>query len=289
MTTKLQAFHFEQDDTLNKVRVHNDQQGKVWFVAMDVCAALDISNPSQAISRLDDDERDNLISNDVVGRKKELGIINESGLYSLILTSRKESAKKFKKWITAEVLPSIRKTGSYQLPDLPTPAKVMELQKYSHSLIKRIAESAIPAVQQMLHDDLTQIRTYLGLSTPALQTIAQGNVNASTAEVLQQFFASITTLTTLGAQLNHSHNNSLLAINLPQYAQQCQQHKLPCPAKRILTTALKQSPRLVAAGATVNSRLSGTSTKCWVFTNSMALEQDQFSAETENAEPEQAA
>ncbi|WP_445634584.1 Bro-N domain-containing protein [Nostoc sp. DSM 114161] len=103
-----------------------------WWVAADVCAAVDVKNPSQAIERLDDDER--AMFN--IGRQGEAWCINESGLYSLILTSRKAQAKRFKKWVTSEVLPSIRKTGKYELPQAeqsptlpptPTPQEISDL------------------------------------------------------------------------------------------------------------------------------------------------------------------
>lgn len=83
-----------------------------WFVAADVCHALAIRNNRDAIARLDDDER-GVATTDTPSGQQDMGIINESGLYSLILTSRKAEAKVFKKWITAEVLPAIRKHGSY--------------------------------------------------------------------------------------------------------------------------------------------------------------------------------
>ncbi|PHJ69118.1 hypothetical protein VF14_02980 [Nostoc linckia z18] len=86
-----------------------------WWVAADVCAVLDIRNSRDAIARLDEDEKG--VGNiDTPGGSQEMTIINESGLYSLILTSRKPQAKRFKKWMTSEVLPSIRKTGKYKLP-----------------------------------------------------------------------------------------------------------------------------------------------------------------------------
>lgn len=93
-----------------------EREGEPWFVANDVCRVLDLRNPRQVISRLDDDERDDVHITDVIGREQGTSIINESGLYSLILTSRKPEAKKFKKWVTSEVLPAIRKTGSYGMP-----------------------------------------------------------------------------------------------------------------------------------------------------------------------------
>ena len=84
----------------------------IWFVAKDVCNCLEVGNPSQALSRLDEDEK-GIILTDTLGGKQELSTVNESGLYSLVLSSRKPEAKKFKKWVTSEVLPSIRKNGGY--------------------------------------------------------------------------------------------------------------------------------------------------------------------------------
>ncbi len=89
--------------------VNNDEY---WWFAGDVCKVLEISNPSQAVSRLDDYEKAIYTVYTLGGQQKAL-FVNESGLYSLIFTSRKKEAKEFKKWVTTEVLPSIRKTGSY--------------------------------------------------------------------------------------------------------------------------------------------------------------------------------
>lgn len=102
-----------EDPQHEKFRVI-DRDGNPWFVLKEVCTKLGIANPSDAASRLDDDEKSALGITDPHGRTQKTIIINESGLYSLILRSRKPEAKAFKKWITSEVLPSIRKTGSYQ-------------------------------------------------------------------------------------------------------------------------------------------------------------------------------
>jgi anti-repressor protein len=96
------------------IRVIVDDNGEPWFVAADVCAVLDIVRPTTAVARLDDDEK-GVHSMDTPGGKQDVIIINESGLYSLTLTSRKAQAKPFKKWLTGEVIPSIRKTGSYSV------------------------------------------------------------------------------------------------------------------------------------------------------------------------------
>lgn len=85
------------------------RDGEPWFVAADVCGALDVQNVTQAVARLDSDER--AMFN--IHPQGNTNIINESGLYSLILGSRKPEAKRFKKWVTSEVLPAIRRTGAY--------------------------------------------------------------------------------------------------------------------------------------------------------------------------------
>ena len=95
-------------------------KGEPWWVAADVCAVLEISDARQALERLDADER-GLYSIPTPGGVQSLRCVNESGLYSLILGSRKPEAKKFKKWITSEVLPQIRQTGGYRTPRTGTP------------------------------------------------------------------------------------------------------------------------------------------------------------------------
>ena len=104
-------FHFENLD----IRTLTKEDGSIWFVGVDVCKAIDIQNSSQAFSRLEEDEVYNLYLTDSLGRNQNTTIISESGLYSLILTSNKPEAKQFKRWITGEVIPSIRKTGSYSI------------------------------------------------------------------------------------------------------------------------------------------------------------------------------
>ena len=90
------------------------RDGIAWFAATDVCSALGYQNTSKAVNdHLDDDER----YNEPLERGGTLLIINESGLYALVLRSRKPEARKFSRWVTSEVLPSIRKTGSYTQPE----------------------------------------------------------------------------------------------------------------------------------------------------------------------------
>lgn len=103
------SFDFEGFD----VRVIVDENNNPWFVLSDVCKVLEVGNPSDAARRLDDDE---VTLDTIEGSHRPTNIVNESGLYSLILTSRKPAAKRFKKWVTSVVLPEIRKTGSFNTP-----------------------------------------------------------------------------------------------------------------------------------------------------------------------------
>ena len=90
-----------------------EKDGEPWFVAVDVCDILGLSNPTIAVSRLDKDERAKFN----LGRQGDSTIVNEPGLYALILGSRKPEAKAFKRWITHDIIPSIRKYGAYMTPE----------------------------------------------------------------------------------------------------------------------------------------------------------------------------
>lgn len=102
---------FENKD-FGKVRTVT-LNGAPCFVAADVCRALDIGNPTDALRRLDDDEKALVSIEGISNGNNKANIVNESGLYSLVLGSRKPEAKQFKRWITHEVIPTIRKTGGY--------------------------------------------------------------------------------------------------------------------------------------------------------------------------------
>ena len=107
---------------MSNVQVFNFQSQKIrsmlideepWFVAKDICAILDIRNSRDAINSLDYDEK-GVVTTDTPGGRQNMTGVNESGLYTLIFKSRKPEARKFRKWVTSEVLPRIRKTGGFQ-------------------------------------------------------------------------------------------------------------------------------------------------------------------------------
>lgn len=105
----IMIFNNEEFGKIRTVEIDNE----VWFVASDICKSLEIANTTQAVQKLESDEK-SMLNIGLSGGATNC--INEYGLYSLVLTSRKPEAKKFKHWVTHEVLPSIRKTGGYRIP-----------------------------------------------------------------------------------------------------------------------------------------------------------------------------
>jgi len=143
---------FEYDT--NEVRTIPETE-TTWFVAKDVCNILGISNARQAVSKLDDDEKltYKLYTS---GQQRDTWCINEFGLYQLILTSNKPEAKKFKRWITHEILPTIRKAGVF------TSEQAQQLQAENQAIVKRRSEilkriNALISERKDLKTELSEI------------------------------------------------------------------------------------------------------------------------------------
>ena len=113
MNNKIKVFENAEFGSVRTVTIN----GEPWFVAADVCRALEINNVSMAISRLDDDEKNTISLTEGIPGNPNKTIVNEPGLYSLVLSSRKPEAKAFKRWITHEVIPDIRQYGMYATSD----------------------------------------------------------------------------------------------------------------------------------------------------------------------------
>lgn len=118
-----QILQIFEDENHNKVRSINID-GEAWFVGKDLCEAIGISNSSDALKRLDDDEKQVVGITDHRGARQRTTTVSESGMYNLIFQSRKPEAKRFRKWVTSEVLPSIRRTGSFSTGAVGLPAFV---------------------------------------------------------------------------------------------------------------------------------------------------------------------
>ena len=136
-------MNLKKGENMNDLQIFNNEEfGEVrtavvndepMFCLIDICKALEMSNPTMVAQRLDDDERTKLD----LGRQGETNFITESGLYAVILRSDKPNAKKFRKWVTSEVLPTIRKTGSYNKP-MSTAEKIKLLAQGNEELNERV-------------------------------------------------------------------------------------------------------------------------------------------------------
>ncbi|MFC5888530.1 BRO family protein [Kitasatospora sp. CM 4170] len=138
-------YRFPETDTPVRVATID---GEPWFVVADVCKVLGIGNPSDAARRLNEGDLDTIEVTDSLGRRQNAYAANESGLYDLILDSRKPEARAFRRWITAEVIPSIRRTGSYSvapaapaLPDITTPQGVLALAQQFARTAEQLVEA----------------------------------------------------------------------------------------------------------------------------------------------------
>lgn len=143
-------------------------KGEPWFVAKDVCDVLGLSKSRDAVARLDEDEKQRCpLLLDAAGRPNEMTIVSESGLYSLILQSRKPEAKAFKKWVTSEVLPSIRKYGYYIAPGSELSRK--ERHAMERSLLKALSK-------YLTDEDVYKAAKKLRCSESRVESVLRGSV-----------------------------------------------------------------------------------------------------------------
>ena len=160
-------FQFEA----HAVRVQIDDLGQPWFNASDVCDALEMGNPSQAIkSHVDAEDLQKLETLTAGGRQRQ-NHVNESGLYALILGSTKDAAKRFKRWVTGEVLPAIRKTGSYSAPGTLAAFPAPTHDRVSAILLIGEAVAKVPGVKPGIAAaaTLTCIQENTGITTEVLR------------------------------------------------------------------------------------------------------------------------
>ena len=135
-----------------------------WFVAKDACDCLEITNVSQACQTLDDDEK-GIYKVDTLGGSQDMMLISESGLYTLIMRSNKPEAKVFRKWVTSEVLPSIRKTGSYSVAQttLAIPKTLPEaLRAYADEVERREAAEKRAITAEVERDEAVRTKAQIG-------------------------------------------------------------------------------------------------------------------------------
>ena len=170
---ELQIFNYNN----NEVRTVQ-KDGDPWFVLKDVCMVLNLTTPARVAERLDPDEVSQTHIMDSMGRQQETSIINESGLYNVILRSDKPEAKPFRKWVTSEVLPAIRKHGGYLTPD-----------KVEEALLN--PDTIIQLATQLKEERLARAAAEKKIEADAPKVLFAGAVEASQTSILLGEFAKI--------------------------------------------------------------------------------------------------
>ena len=187
MTSALQVFNYKEQEVRTTLI-----DGEVWFVAKDVCDVLEIKNVTQAVQQLDEDER----SMFYIGRQGEANIISESGVYALVFRSNKPEAKAFSRWVRHEVLPQIRRTGSYRVNSDSRAMWELRAEKSNLSERRRFWQSLFKAYKSVSEElskatknhhypishkseseDERNIRL-LGIILSAAETLIQGRIDA---------------------------------------------------------------------------------------------------------------
>ena len=181
------------------------KDGEPWFVAKDVCDILALGNPRSSIALLDEDER-GVHSMDTPSGKQEMGIISEAGLYSLIIRSRKPEAKAFKRWVTHEVLPSIRKTGAYLSPGMSN--------EQVKALVATLEEEVYRRIQA--EDRLSKLEAHAEeLARAAIPATPFGELSLKTGRprtcLVRNYLRS-------GQEVKQEHFGTYIQLLLPLYA-----------------------------------------------------------------------
>jgi len=157
-SNNLSIFNFSN----NEVRIVKSETGEPLFCGMDSCHILGISSHRDGLSRLDDDEKASVVVDGKKG-KREMTFITESGLYALIFSSRKAVAKKFRKWVTSDVLPALRKRGFYgRLPA----NEIRLLRQQRMTILRMISSEKVDVIKRELMADLKEVSVMLGMSVP---------------------------------------------------------------------------------------------------------------------------
>ena len=156
---ELQIFNSEEFGDIRTVTINNEP----WFVGKDVAEALGYAEPRSAVSKKIDETDRGVAEMETPSGKQNMTIINESGLYALIFGSKLESAKRFKHWVTSEVLPAIRKTGAYQKP-MTTDQKIQLLAQGNVELTEKI---------EKVNDDLQEFKKDMPLLALECQKITR--------------------------------------------------------------------------------------------------------------------
>lgn len=263
-TNAIIAFDFE-DKPVRTV----EKKGEPWFVLNDVCRVLDISNVGNVAQRLDDDEKAAIRLTDG-SQHREMLLVSEGGLYTVILRAKGAAstgtpAWRFRRWVTHDVLPNIRKHGFYGERHTVKAVQARNaMQNQAMRIVGKLKVTRHVAERRMLWDMLNSACNELGIATPLLEDL--GKDQPGTPDILSRFWSLYHDLEADGAPVNYHRKDNMVALNLPELRASFKDRGISFQFDRDFYAALKQStdPRFVRQG-NVNSRGDGKTRQCWIF------------------------
>lgn len=264
MQNAMTPFNF--DDSLVRSTLIDEQP---WFVASDIAKILEYREAYVMTRILDDDEKGPHIVR-TPGGDQEMTVINQSGLFHAILKSRKPEARRFRKWVTGDLLPTLYRDGGYSLVDraekqrLDSARAGLRLRGEVERLIDRIRREHRPEVRETLYASLVASGEDAGLPVPPLEAL--GAPGLAERSRLDAFWAALGELLAKGEEINHSVDPARLAVSLPHLQRLADKHDIALPAATLLRRCLRASEvPLFIDYRTIRSALFGGSVKCWVF------------------------
>jgi prophage antirepressor-like protein len=269
MNSQLVPFNF--DDSLIRSTLVDEQP---WFIATDIAKVLEYRNAPDMVRMLDDDEADTHIvrirSENDVEQNRQVTIINESGLFHAILKSRKPEAKRFRKWVTGDLLPTLYREGGYSLVDqaekqrLEASKRITQHQEAAIRLMGKIRREHRPELREAMHAAMVHNCAAGNMPAPPLEAL--GSPSLAERSRLDAFWAAVSELLAKGEELNHSVDPARLAISLPHLQRLATKHRVTLPNPALVRRSLRASevPTFIDY-RTVRSALFGGSVKCWVF------------------------
>lgn len=178
-------FHFDTQE----VRVVTHDDGSAWWVAADVCAILGLVNVGDALSRLEEGEKEHIVNPDAFHKELKMALVNEPGLYRLIFRSNKPEAKRFQSWVFTEVLPQIRRTGRY------APSAPGEADLAPWDMLIKMAEQGKEQARRILlieTEQATQRDTLIAVQAQTITTLERANHALATLQAVQDDQAWVT-------------------------------------------------------------------------------------------------
>lgn len=272
--TALKKFDFQG----HVLQVVMDENNEPLFIAKEVAEILEYTDAQAMTRKLDDDEVSN---RQIVGLGSPTGgrgtiVINESGLYSAVITSHKPEAKVFKKWLTSVVLPSIRKTGSYQtqIPEFTTAPNPQDCFLKHHKVATKLFAKNAERVQYA--NALTKQQTGVDILAQA-QSLVDRNPVAFASRLpkdntahAQTFWDNFHALSAKGIRVDtYIGDTNLIAININYAQRQFAKHKLPVAPFKDLSQGFHQleSPKLIAASKVIWLAKDRKPSRVWIFEN----------------------